>query len=128
MEHYTMNLTLKVWRQKNATDKGGFVTYPVKNISSEIIITEKLKNSYNCDRYSASVLSLNEKKSFGKILVNFKKDTTSTTFENGLHLKINGTFYTNKKPTNPDQFDYSNHRLICLMEDRVCHFPRTIRS
>ncbi|MBL0131178.1 MAG: succinate dehydrogenase/fumarate reductase iron-sulfur subunit [Chitinophagaceae bacterium] len=36
MEHYMMNLSLKVWRQKNAADKGGFVTYPVKNISSEI--------------------------------------------------------------------------------------------
>ena len=27
MEHYTMNLTLKVWRQKNKKDKGSFETY-----------------------------------------------------------------------------------------------------
>ena len=40
MEHYTMNLTLKVWRQKNANDAGGFVTYQVKDISSEMSFLE----------------------------------------------------------------------------------------
>jgi succinate dehydrogenase / fumarate reductase, iron-sulfur subunit len=40
MEHYMMNLTLKVWKQKNSADKGGFVTYPVKNISSEMSFLE----------------------------------------------------------------------------------------
>ncbi|HNF48803.1 MAG TPA: succinate dehydrogenase/fumarate reductase iron-sulfur subunit [Chitinophagales bacterium] len=40
MEHYNMNLTLKVWRQKNKNDKGGFETYNVKNISSEMSFLE----------------------------------------------------------------------------------------
>jgi len=40
MEHYTMNLTLKVWRQKNSNDKGGFVTYQVSDISSEMSFLE----------------------------------------------------------------------------------------
>jgi succinate dehydrogenase / fumarate reductase, iron-sulfur subunit len=40
MEHYNMNLTLKVWRQKNSRDKGGFETYQVKNISSEMSFLE----------------------------------------------------------------------------------------
>lgn len=35
-----MNLTLKVWRQKNSNDKGGLVTYQVKNISSEMSFLE----------------------------------------------------------------------------------------
>lgn len=35
-----MNLTLKIWRQKNATAKGGFETYQVKNISSEMSFLE----------------------------------------------------------------------------------------
>ncbi len=35
-----MNLTLKVWRQKNAQDKGGFETYQVKDISSEMSFLE----------------------------------------------------------------------------------------
>jgi succinate dehydrogenase / fumarate reductase iron-sulfur subunit len=40
MEHYTMNLTLKVWRQKNKDDRGGFETYQVKDISSEMSFLE----------------------------------------------------------------------------------------
>jgi len=40
MEHYHMNLTLKVWRQKNSREKGSFETYPVKNISSEMSFLE----------------------------------------------------------------------------------------
>lgn len=40
MEHYNMNLTLKVWRQKNSQDKGRFETYQVKNISSEMSFLE----------------------------------------------------------------------------------------
>ncbi|WP_126971413.1 succinate dehydrogenase/fumarate reductase iron-sulfur subunit [Gynurincola endophyticus] len=40
MEHYTMNLTLKVWRQKNSSDKGHFETYQVKDISSEMSFLE----------------------------------------------------------------------------------------
>ncbi len=40
MEHYTMNLTLKVWRQKNGSDRGGFKTYAVEGISSEMSFLE----------------------------------------------------------------------------------------
>jgi len=42
MEHYNMNLTLKVWRQKNKNDKGGFQTFQVKDISSEMSFLEML--------------------------------------------------------------------------------------
>ena len=40
MEHYTMNLTLKVWRQKNSESKGHFETFDVKDISSEMSFLE----------------------------------------------------------------------------------------
>jgi len=40
MEHYTMNLTLKVWRQKSKKDKGSFETYSVSGISSEMSFLE----------------------------------------------------------------------------------------
>ena len=40
MEHYTMNLTLKVWKQKNAVSKGSFETFEAKNISSEMSFLE----------------------------------------------------------------------------------------
>jgi succinate dehydrogenase / fumarate reductase, iron-sulfur subunit len=40
MEHYNMNLTLKVWRQKNSSVKGKFETFEVKDISSEMSFLE----------------------------------------------------------------------------------------
>lgn len=40
MEHYNMNLTLKVWRQKNKNDQGRFETLQAKNISSEMSFLE----------------------------------------------------------------------------------------
>jgi succinate dehydrogenase / fumarate reductase iron-sulfur subunit len=40
MNHYTMNLTLKVWKQKNAGSRGSFETFEVKDISSEMSFLE----------------------------------------------------------------------------------------
>ncbi|MDX1938289.1 MAG: succinate dehydrogenase/fumarate reductase iron-sulfur subunit [Flavihumibacter sp.] len=40
MEHKHINLTLKVWRQKNGQDNGGFATYDVKDISTEMSFLE----------------------------------------------------------------------------------------
>lgn len=37
-----MNLTLKIWRQKNANDKGSIVDYPVKDISPDMSFLEML--------------------------------------------------------------------------------------
>ncbi len=38
----TINLTLKVWRQKNARDKGKFETYQARNISTDMSFLEML--------------------------------------------------------------------------------------
>jgi len=40
MEHYNMNLTLKVWRQKSSNNNGKFETYQVSDISSEMSFLE----------------------------------------------------------------------------------------
>jgi len=40
MEHYTMNLTLQVWRQASNESDGRFETYEVKDISSEMSFLE----------------------------------------------------------------------------------------
>jgi succinate dehydrogenase / fumarate reductase iron-sulfur subunit len=37
-----MKLTLKIWRQKNATDKGAFVTYPIDGISADMSFLEMM--------------------------------------------------------------------------------------
>jgi len=42
MDHYKMNLTLKIWRQKNAMSKGQFETYKVQDISSEMSFLEMM--------------------------------------------------------------------------------------
>lgn len=42
MEQYSMNLTLKVWRQKSNNEQGRFETYQVKNISSEMSFLEMI--------------------------------------------------------------------------------------
>ncbi|HET9278067.1 MAG TPA: 2Fe-2S iron-sulfur cluster-binding protein, partial [Flavitalea sp.] len=40
MEHKGINLTLKVWRQANSKEKGTFVTYEVKDVSTEVSFLE----------------------------------------------------------------------------------------
>ena len=42
MDHYKMNLTLKIWRQKNAQTDGKFVSYQVEDISSEMSFLEMM--------------------------------------------------------------------------------------
>ena len=42
MSHTTMNLKVKVWRQKNATAQGAFVTYDVAGISDEMSFLEMM--------------------------------------------------------------------------------------
>jgi len=37
-----MNLTLRIWRQKNRTDKGGFVTYPMEGVDEHMSFLEML--------------------------------------------------------------------------------------
>lgn len=42
MEHYNMNLNLRVWRQKDSRAKGKLENYQVKNISSEMSFLEMM--------------------------------------------------------------------------------------
>jgi competence protein ComEC len=78
-------------------------------ISTELIIKEKLKNNLNNDRYVAEMILLNGKKSYGKIILNIRKDSVLPTVEIGSHLMVNGSFYKNRKPNNPNQFDYGKY-------------------
>jgi succinate dehydrogenase / fumarate reductase, iron-sulfur subunit len=42
MQHYNMDLTLRVWRQRNTNDSGRFESYEVKEISSEMSFLEMI--------------------------------------------------------------------------------------
>lgn len=80
-----------------------------RQISLELIIKEKLKNTLNNDRYVAKISNLNNKESYGKIILNIKKDSFLPIMEMGSHLKVLGYFYKNRKPHNPNQFDYGKY-------------------
>jgi succinate dehydrogenase / fumarate reductase, iron-sulfur subunit len=42
MDHYNMNLTLKIWRQKNTRSAGRFELYKLENVSSEMSFLEMI--------------------------------------------------------------------------------------
>jgi succinate dehydrogenase / fumarate reductase, iron-sulfur subunit len=42
MDHYKMNLTLKIWRQKNTKSAGRFESYKIEDISSEMSFLEMM--------------------------------------------------------------------------------------
>lgn len=77
--------------------------------TAHVIVLEKLKNTPKSDRYIAEIYQLNTKKSVGKILLNIRKDALTPTIAIGSHLKVSGSFYRNKKISNPNQFDYGNY-------------------
>ncbi len=77
--------------------------------SFEITIKEKLKTTAYFERYVAQVNQINEIKSKGKIVVNIKKDSSSHLIPIGTRISLNGTLHKNKKPNNPNQFDYGRY-------------------
>lgn len=79
-----------------------------KEHSITLILREKLKNTKYNQRYIALVQKINNKNYSGRILLNIPKNL-STTFEIGTILNIKGHLQQNKKPDNPNQFDYGNY-------------------
>jgi competence protein ComEC len=75
----------------------------------KIIIKEKLKSSSNHVRYSARIVKLNNKLSYGKIILNIKKDSLPSEIEIESSLEVTGSIYKNRKPANPNQFDYGKY-------------------
>lgn len=86
-----------------------FISTQKKNYTATITLKEKLKNTVVNNRYVAQMITLNGKKSFGKVLLNIKKDQSIPNLEIGSTLKIEGYFYKNRSPNNPNQFDYGSY-------------------
>ncbi len=75
----------------------------------QLKINEVLKpDSFN-NKYIASVISLNEVKSKGLILVNVRKDCLSSFITNDDVLLVSSIVEEIKSPLNPYQFDYSKY-------------------
>ncbi|WP_140486065.1 ComEC/Rec2 family competence protein [Flavobacterium sp. GSA192] len=79
-----------------------------KEHSITLILREKLKNTKYNQRYIALVQKIDNKNYSGRILLNIPKNI-SNTFEIGTILNIKGHLQQNKKPDNPNQFDYGNY-------------------
>ena len=86
-----------------------FISTQKKNYTATITLKEKLKNTAVNNRYVAQMITLNGKESFGKVLLNIKKDQSVSNIEIGSTLKIKGYFYKNRSPNNPNQFDYGSY-------------------
>ncbi len=80
-----------------------------QNYTATITIKEKLKNTTSNDRYVAQMITLNGKESYGKVLLNIKKNLSIPSFEIGTILKVKGSFNKNRNPNNPNQFDYGGY-------------------
>ncbi|MBL7885472.1 MAG: ComEC family competence protein [Flavobacterium sp.] len=76
---------------------------------SEIQLGERMKSSTKNSRYIGHILSINEKESCGKVIVNFAKDKTNEKLENGTVIGLKTEFYLNRNPINPNQFDYGKY-------------------
>ena len=75
----------------------------------DLIVVEKLKNTQKNIRYVSIVKELDGRRSFGKVILNISKDTTSKKIKIGTHLNVIGVVFKNKNPFNPNLFDYSNY-------------------
>lgn len=74
-----------------------------------LILREKLKNNVYNHRYIALVQSIDNKIYSGRIILSIPKKEFSKQLEIGTKLRIKGYLQKNKKPDNPNQFDYGNY-------------------
>jgi competence protein ComEC len=75
----------------------------------KIQLIEKLKNTQKNYRYVAEIKTIQKKKIIGKIIFNISKKEKKISLPLGSTLQVNGIYYSNKKPFNPNQFDYGKY-------------------
>ncbi len=73
-----------------------------------LTITEELKEGFFNRKFIANVNQIEDKQTFGKVLINLKKDSLLVLNLND-RLFINADFLEIPKPKNPYQFDYKNY-------------------
>jgi competence protein ComEC len=74
-----------------------------------VTVNEKVKKTQKNIRFIASLQKLDNRKSFGKIILNIRKPNNIDTLKIGTRLKVIGTIYKNKGAFNPNQFDYGKY-------------------
>lgn len=80
-----------------------------KTHKMNLLLVEKIKNNSKYNRYVAQIKILDEKKSFGKIILNISKENSAKNLKIGDVLQLNGTILKNKIPQNPNLFNYGKY-------------------
>ncbi len=95
--------------QPNSSDHYWHSIEENTSYTTEICIKERLKNNAYNDRFVAEIQRINGIKKSGKIIVNVRKDSLSSSLEIGSMIVTTAEFHLNKAPKNPNQFDYSRY-------------------
>src|SRR5690625_2382774 len=94
-------------------------------------IVENLKSDFYYDKYYANVLTIDDSKSKGKILLSIQKDSLNTKIKPDDLLFVYGELKPIPKSLNPHQFEYSDylktqnvyHQLVISKNDINFHTP-----
>lgn len=94
-------------------------------------IVENLKSDFYYDKYYANVLTIDDSKSKGKILLSIQKDSLNTKIKPDDLLYLHGEIQSIPKSLNPHQFEYSDylktqnvyHQLVISKDAINFHTP-----
>ncbi|RKS01518.1 ComEC/Rec2 family competence protein [Flavobacterium sp. 102] len=75
----------------------------------KLVVHEKLKSTPKNSRYVSVIHTIDNRQSFGKIILNIRKPNQIEDFPIGSHVKVTGSIYKSKNPFNPNQFDYGKY-------------------
>lgn len=106
---FLLGILLSTLSKETFKDKH-FYNQDVFGKKTQIIATvvEKLKTSNKYYRFIIEVNQVDQKKSIGKLILNIKKENTTTPFI-GQKIAIYDQIFPNPKPNNPNQFDYGKY-------------------
>lgn len=99
-----------------------------QNLNYSVLLDEKLKNTKKNYRYVAKIKSIENQESYGKIIVNFPIDRNLRRIKIGDLATLSGTFYSNKSPFNPNQFDYGNYLENQEIYGQIYAKPETVKT
>ena len=71
-----------------------------------LTVLEQIKSTQKNSRYIVAVHQINHHNCIGKAILNIAKDTALKRWDRGSMLLVEGSFYKNKAPSNPNQLDY----------------------
>ena len=79
-----------------------------EDVNIKLVLVERWKPTLKNNRFLAKIYTINDKPTSGKILINFRKESTSKEFSVGTKMGIHAKILSIQKTLNPDQFDYGS--------------------